>query len=218
MPKPCYLMGVDIETGGPVVGTHPLLAVGLCIYQWNGKDLNKLDLIDTCEVHIEANIQEYEEDTLQWWHGQAAAWAAIRENTVDMKTAAGMLIKFIKKYQTQAAEANRPFKVITDNCWFDDTWVSWLLCIHGKEYGGLPLRYNYLSGYTDSCNMIDITQRRKAVQEDAMIKMPPFEPTIQHDHTPVADSRNIVEKYVHYAYHIAQVRKQNIHDDKAEQC
>lgn len=39
MPKPCYLMGVDIETGGPVVGTHPLLAVGLCIYQWNGNSL-----------------------------------------------------------------------------------------------------------------------------------------------------------------------------------
>lgn len=190
------------------MGTHPLLAVGLCLYAWDGKDPEKgLFLVDTCEVHIEGDLADYEEDTLQWWGQHPDAWEAIQKDTVDMKTAAGTLIEFIRKYQTQAAERKRPFKIVTDNCWFDDTWVSWLLCVHGKEYGGLPLRYNYLHGYTGACDMIDITQRTHAIKADASINMPAFTPSVQHDHTPVADARGIAEKYAHYAHHLTAVRK-----------
>uniref|UniRef100_A0A6C0J6K1 Uncharacterized protein n=1 Tax=viral metagenome TaxID=1070528 RepID=A0A6C0J6K1_9ZZZZ len=37
MPKGCYLLGVDIETGGPVLGVNPLLAIGMVVYKWDGK-------------------------------------------------------------------------------------------------------------------------------------------------------------------------------------
>ena len=105
------------------------------------------------------------------------------------------MITFLKKWQTEAVDNKLAFKTITDNCWFDDTWISWFLCTYGVAVGGQSLRYNYCSGYTKVAHMIDINQR---VATDAQITLGHFKSTVPHDHTPVADARGIVERYVHY--------------------
>lgn len=201
MPKNCYLLGIDIETAGPAIGQHPLLAIGMCVYSWNGKcdDKNVLKLLDTVEVHMDGDISEYDPSTLQFWKNNKAAWDIVRSDTVTKTEAAETLVKFLKKWQSKAATNKVAFKTITDNCWFDDTWTSWFLSTYGSHVGGRPLRDNYYSGYTKTCHMIDINQRIAAVTSDMSgIKMLPFKPSVPHDHTPVSDSRGIVEKYVNY--------------------
>lgn len=209
MGKSQYILGVDIETSGPIIGVHPLLAIGLCVYHWNGntnEKFSKLKLMDILEVHMEAKEQDYEQDTLNWWKRQDT-WEQIKSNCMSKEQAAELLVAFIKKWQGIAIELNTPFKTVTDNCWFDDTWTSWFLCVYGKHVGGLPLRQNYYKGYTKVDHMIDLNQRTKAASGDLCCTIGPFTPSVPHDHTPVSDARGIVERYVNYMKVIAKYRK-----------
>ena len=80
--KKCYLLGIDIETGGHILGQHPLLAIGF--YMWNGSD--RLELLDTCEIHLEGgDIESYDTDTLKWWQQQKEAWEIIKKDTINQK-------------------------------------------------------------------------------------------------------------------------------------
>lgn len=210
MPKACYLLGVDIETGGPILGTHQLIAIGMCVYKWNGKDMDGLELMDTCEVHIEGQddlLKDYDADTLSWWRGHQASWDIVTSDTVSKEEAAEQLILFLRKWQSVALNSKLAFKTIVDNCWFDDTWTSWFLCTYGKHLGGLPLRYNYYTGYTKVDHMIDINQRTKALSDAGLSLDSKFESSVPHDHTPVSDSRCIVERYVHYMINLKPLRK-----------
>jgi len=210
MPKAQYILGVDIETGGPILGTHPLLAIGFSVHYWNGNSnsnsKSKLTLEDVIEVHMEADESCYEDDTLNWWKKQKDAWSVIKKDCVSDKEAAEKLVEFLKKWQKIAIDKGASFKIVTDNCWFDDTWVSWFLCVHGKDVGGLPLRNNYYTGYTKCSNMIDVNQRIQAASGDLNCPIGSFTPTVPHDHTPVSDSRGIVEKYVNYMQVTAKYR------------
>ncbi len=201
--KKCIMLGCDIETGGYVLDKHPLLAVGLCIYLWDGKDLDGLSLLDVCEVHLQGDESAYDPGTLEFWHKNVEAWDIIREDIIPESEAAAILISFLKKWQLYAIENSLPFKTITDNCWFDDTFISWFLCRHG----GLPLRYNYYTGYTKLCHMIDVNQRIEAFTAELSGKILPFTPSVPHDHTPVSDARGIVEKYVNYIMSTKAYRK-----------
>lgn len=201
MVKKCLLFGVDIETGGPVVNAHPLLAVGFCIYSWDGRCRptdGGLELLDTIEVHIAADTKEYEPETLDWWQKQSSAWEVVKSNCIPKREAAEKLVEFLKKWQKVALDKHMEFKTITDNCWFDDTWTSWFLCTYGSDVGGKPLRHNYYSGYTKVDNMIDLNQRTKAATADLGIRLGRYRPSVPHDHTPVSDARGIVERYVNY--------------------
>lgn len=200
--KPCYLLGFDIETGGPRAPMfHPLLAVGFCLYRWNGLDLVGLELVDTLEVHIKAEL-EYEPDTLQFWLKNPQAWEYIKTNTVPQARAAQDMIAFLKKYQKLALDEGLPFRFVTDNSWFDDTILSAFLVQHG----GNMLRYNYYTGFSWLECMIDINQHIHAFTVYMGGVLLPFKPSVPHDHTPVHDSMGIVEKYVNYTMSTSAAR------------
>lgn len=180
-----YLFGFDIETGGPVVDKHPLLAVGFCIYHW---DLNEeLILMDICEVHLAGKEEDYDPDTLKWW-SQQATWETVKSDTIEPALAAERLIAFIKGWQTKAHDEGKDFYTITDNCWFDDTWLSPFLCRHG----GLPMRYSYINSFTRPRFAADISQYIFALRLFG-IDIPEIP---GGDHTPVADAKCIVQQYV----------------------
>lgn len=158
----------------------------------------KLELVDTIEVHMEGRLEDYEKETLMWWQNKPIPWSIIKAECISNEKAAEQIIEFIKKWENPAIIPSRTLKIVTDNCWFDDTWISWFLCTYGKQFGGLPLHENYYTGYTKLDYMIDINQRIKAITADMGMKIGSFIPSVLHDHTPVADSRGIVERYVHY--------------------
>ena len=182
------LLGLDIETGGPVIGKHPLLAIGMSVYQWDGK--HKLTLLDTVEVHMEGQESDYDRNTLAFWKKNPKAWEYVKSDTISNKKAAEQIVDFLKAWQGKGR-----VKIITDNCWFDDTFTSWFLCTYAKD--GLHLRHNYYTGYSKLADMIDVNQRIAAMRELGCTPLK-FKSTVPHDHTPVHDSMGIVEKYVNY--------------------
>ena len=193
------VMGIDIETGGPLMYKNPLLAIGLCIYRFKN---NLMILEDELEVHIEGNINDYEKDTLNFWNDNRDAWEYIKQNCISEKDAALKLITFIKQWQKYSIDNNLMFYTVTDNCWFDDTWISALL----SKYGGNPLRHNYYTGYTKLSQVIDINQQIAGFRY-SKIKIPEFEYTNIHEHTPVSDAKKIVEKYYNFINYTKTIKK-----------
>jgi hypothetical protein len=193
--KQTLLMGFDIETGGPIIGKHPLLAIGFCVYKLS-KDYETYEFIDSVEVHIDSKEEDYDQNTLKFWQNNPEAWKTILTNTLDPEKAADVLIQFLKKWQKYSIDNNHNLRMITDNCWYDNAFISWFLSMHG----GNPLRENYFTGNNRLQNMIDINQRTDALNSDlgGICKLDKFIPSVPHDHTPVADARGIVEKYINY--------------------
>jgi hypothetical protein len=199
--KARYVMGIDIETGGPIVGKHPLLALGLCVYKF---DNNNLHYLDGLEIHMDAPLSKYDAETLEFWNNNEEAWNKISCFYKEKEEAAYLTIEFIKKWQKKSLENNLPFFIVTDNCWFDDTWLSSFLC----SYGGNPLRHNYYTGFTDSKFMIDIEQMKNGIKLLG-IEIPKNKTSVPHDHTPLSDSRVIVENY-YYLLKYTEEYKNNI--------
>lgn len=199
--KPSILLGFDIETGGPIIGKHPLLAIGLCVHKLTK---HGLELLDTCEVHLHADENEYKESTLEFWKKHPDAWDTIKQHCIPPQEAAKLIIDFIQRWQCYAKGNNLTYKVITDNCWFDNAFLSYFL----SQYGGLPMSENYIAGYIKLDNMIDVNQRINALTTDLgkCLDMKSFVPSVPHDHAPFSDAIGIVEKYVYYLRKVSAFR------------
>lgn len=193
MAKTIFL-GLDVETGGPVPDKNPLLAVGFCVYI--GDKQHNLEFLDACEVHLDADVDTYDPDTLEFWKKNPDAWDCIKKDCVAPDVGATQLIDFLKIWQKYSLDNKLTFKIVTDNCWFDNLFVSLLL----SRYGGQPLRYNYFTGYMKLENMIDLDQRVMSLVRDLgkPFSYKDFTPSVPHDHTPVNDARGIVEKYAFF--------------------
>lgn len=194
-----YVMGIDIETGGPKLGYNPLLAVGLCIYKIDNMGMK---LLAEIEVHFEGDIEKYDRKTIQFWKENPEAWEHVKSDCVSEEEGALKLIDFVKKWQKLAIDKKVDFYTITDNCWFDDTWISHLF----SKYGGYPLRHNYYSGYTRLSQVVDINQLMSGARMCG-IKIPKFEYENIHDHTPVNDAKKIVEKYYNFICYTKKIQK-----------
>lgn len=195
-----FIMGIDIETGGPHMGNNPLLAVGLCVYKLNNLGLQ---LQSTIEIHFEGDINKYDKQTLKFWKENSKSWEYIKKDCVLEEEGAKRLINFVKKWQKKAFDKNTDFCIVTDNCWFDDTWISNLF----SKYGGFPLRHNNYTGYTKLSHVIDINQLMLGARL-AGVKIPKFEYKNIHDHTPVNDAKKIVEKYYNFIKYTNFLKKQ----------
>ncbi len=132
---------------------------------------------------------------------------------------ADKIIDFLSKWQKHAIDNNLHYRLLTDNCWFDDTWLSYFLCKNSEN--GLPLRYNYHTGYMKIDNMIDLTQKINALTNDCCLKIntkkdntltqssPCDDLSLHtpHDHTPVNDAKGIAERYYKYLTETQEYRK-----------
>lgn len=193
--EPRYILGFDIETGGPIIGKHPLLAVGMCMYYYKPLKTSlssNQELIYSIEVHIDAPLSSYDDATKRdFWEKNPEAWAKIRSATRSPEEAAYLLIEFIKKCQKKAIDDAIPLYTVTDNCWFDDTWLSSFLC----GYGGNPIRHNYYTGFTPHPLMVDLNSLVNGYAYSGQ-KKPFLKTKTQHDHTPLSDAMNITERYM----------------------
>lgn len=200
------LMGIDIETAGPQMGVHPLLAVGLSVWELGQYDTEQA-LLDDIEVHFNGDINKYDRGTLEFWRKNKAAWAHIKRDCVSEEEGAKQLINFIKGWQLYAFNKNISFCIITDNCWFDDTWTSNLLC----KYGGLPLRHNYYTGYTKLSNVIDINQLILGARLCGIYNIPDGNVKRDLAHTPVSDTKKIVGKYIAFVNYTKKIKNKVKH-------
>lgn len=189
--KKYIIQAFDIETSGPNIVLHNLLAVGIVTYEFSN---NGCKFIDSLEVHIDGDIV-YDNSTKEFWNKNQDAFDNIMLNREDPSVCASKIINYLTKWQKCAIDKNINYRIITDNCWFDDTWLSYFLCKHN----GQPLRYNYHTGYMKTDNVIDINQRVQAIKSDCCIDINLYiQNKTPHDHTPVSDAKGIVEKYYTY--------------------
>jgi hypothetical protein len=202
------LMGIDIETAGPILGLHPLLAIGFTVWEFISPD--NYHQLDEIEVHFHGDINSYDETTLNFWYRNPDSWDHIKSNCVPENIGANLLIEFIKKWQKEAYKNQYSFCIITDNCWFDDTWISNLLC----KYGGNPLRHNYYTGYTDLSKVIDINQLILGVR---MCGIQYETPKFEAAHTPISDTKNIIKKYICFIDYSKKIKK-NLKKLKVSWC
>lgn len=191
----------DIETIGPCVGQHPLVAIGTTIHGYDKS--NKFELLDSLEIHFEFDLTTSDADTLVWWQSSenTEAWQHIQTNPVSLAHGAAQLQEFIDMWQRRAIEEwGRSYTVLVDNAWYDDTWISWLLCHHG----GRPLRHTCVPSYDKNgwmrvSHVVDISQRTAALNDvNVSVGFKDFKSTTPHDHTPVNDATVIAEKWFWY--------------------
>ena len=198
--KKYIIQSFDIETSGPNICNHNLLAVGIVTYEYSVKECR---FIDSLEVHIDGEII-YDDSTKEFWNKNQESFNQIMINREDPQICADKMIDYLTKWQKHAIDKNIGYRIVTDNCWFDDTWLSYFLC----KYGGNPLRYNYHTGYIKTDNVIDINQRVQALKNDCHLNIDLYiENKTPHDHTPVNDARGIVEKYYKYLFETKPYRK-----------
>mmetsp|Transcript_36594 Transcript_36594/g.62300 ORF Transcript_36594/g.62300 Transcript_36594/m.62300 type:complete len:224 (+) Transcript_36594:78-749(+) len=204
----------DIETLGPDVGRHPLVAIGAVAHEFNRKT-GQFHLLETLELHFNFEMEDADPRTLQWWQSDEnkQAWEDLRANAVSLPDGAATLNEFILKWQCEAIEVRKSsYNILTDNAWYDETWISWLLCTHTQN-GHALRKTNYpdygKGGWMKIGNCIDVNQRVDALNDLGLSigLSSKFRCSVPHDHTPVNDAIGIAEKWFFYLRETKELRK-----------
>jgi len=218
-----FILSYDVETTGSRIGHNNLLAVGFVVAIFHN---DKYEVLDSIEVHIENDVLVFGKGTKEFWDKNPEAFHAITQNTQDKKTCANLLIDFIKKYQQMAFDKKSTFIFLTDNAWFDNSWINWFLCTYGDD--GYPIRYNYIDvdefnepKYMGLDKCVDLNQRIRAIKGDInqtdfnisndTAPVPPIVPNEEHkyEHTPITDTKEIIQKYWEYCTSSKLYRKRS---------
>jgi hypothetical protein len=202
--KQYLIQSFDIETSGPSICKHNLLAVGIATYKF---DKNGCHYIDSLEVHIDEGEINFDASTKEFWLNNKEAFEIIMKDREKPEICADKIINYLSKWQKYSIDNNLHYRIITDNCWFDDSWLSYFLCKNSDN--GLPLRYNYHTGYMKIDNVIDISQKINALTSDCCLKIDTKKDNTftSHDHTPVNDAKGIAERYYKYLIETQSYRK-----------
>jgi hypothetical protein len=197
MKKTKIVISFDIETAGHRLGYHSLLAIGMVAT----KVINyEYTFMESLEVHIHHDPIVFDSSTKEWWSKNEEAFNVLIQNTISPESASRQIVDFIKKYQQIAYEFDYNYQILTDNSWFDETWISHFICKYTED--GYPLRHLYFQdSYMNVTNCIDLNQRIQALNNDCQLKIKfyvPHEEHVSHDHTPVNDAKGLMQKYVYY--------------------
>ncbi len=130
---------------------------------------------------------------------------------VDMNTGINKIVDFIKKYQQLSIDNDYTYQILTDNSWFDETWISHYISLYSDGY---PLRHLYFEDkYMNVSNCIDLNQRIQGIKNDCNTHMSihvPYTEHVPHDHTPVNDAKGLFQKYFYYLIETTKIRKLNL--------
>jgi DNA polymerase III alpha subunit (gram-positive type) len=114
-------VSTDIETDGPIAGTHSILSIGSAAFSPEG------DCLGTFSVNLET-LPEAAPDprTMQWWATQREAWAACRQDSQDPARAIRTYLDWLRSLP------GRPVFVAYPSA-FDFPFVYWYLLRFGGE-------------------------------------------------------------------------------------
>lgn len=187
---------VDVESTGPRIGYHSLLSIGCCCLEINGEHAPQI--IDRFLVTIEwPNGLVFDPTTLHFWKQHPAALVCNTSNTVAPEKAAELLLAHIKKIQHMAFVRKAQYVIVTDNPYYDVSWIDYLL----RQYcpDALPLRHNYFTGWMPSRQLVNINERLQGMRDIGVyLNMDGFCTTVVADHTPLNDAIILAQKYAYY--------------------
>lgn len=112
---PEIYVSTDVETDGPIPGPHSMLSFASAAYLANKK------LIGTFAANLETLPDAIgHPETMDWWKGQAEAWAACRQNLQPPEMAMGHYLAWLKSLPGKPVFVAYPAA-------FDFMFVCWYL-------------------------------------------------------------------------------------------
>lgn len=187
----------DIETSGPQIGPGRLMSIGACCLEIPKH--GPVEVINSFFVTIawDGGLVFDHAATRDFWDKNPDALRHSTTACVSPSNAACALRAHICNVQQTALRRRAKYTVITDNAYFDVPWIDWFLCTFAKD--GLPLRYNYHTGWMPHAAMVDLSQRIQTLHDlGIQINMETFQATVPHDHHPLHDATGLAEKYAFY--------------------
>jgi len=126
-------VSIDVETDGPIPAVNSMLSLGAAAFT----------LDDGCVGTWSSNLHvlpeaETNADTMKWWEGQPAAWAACRENLTQPLNAMKEFVDWVD--DTAKAEGKKPVCVAYP-AGFDFMFVYWYMI---KFAGRSPFSFSCL--------------------------------------------------------------------------
>ena len=186
----------DVETSSPRFGPNRLMSVGCCCLEIPKS--GPVEVVNSFQTNIDWGgpfVHDHKE-TERFWKEHPDAFARCTVNAVAPTVAAAALEAHIRSVQDIAAKRKARYVLVTDNAFFDVGWVDWLLTTHSPT--ALPLRHSYTAGWMTAENVVDVTQRLRALREAGFRITVPKEATASVDHTPLNDATAIAQKYAFY--------------------
>lgn len=184
------ILAVDIETGGQLIGTAPIVAIGMCLGGLDGRVHSKLRVSLKYEEH-----HRFEKRCLQeYWYAtptQKAQLETFRSEAVDIKEGLGKFLDVVK-----AAEARfEKLFLVSDNPAFDFAFLNYYLAHY---LGRLPLSYKVTDGsyrgqLGDEWYVVrKLTRNRFAVLPSTVEQVAKrVSEVVAHDHWPENDAHHI---------------------------
>lgn len=189
----------DVETTGPVMGHHEILAVSFVAVRFDRSN-RAATKIAALTLNLETRDESaWHPTTLEFWRQNPEAW---RRNTaasekVTAGNAAHQIHAHLATIQDVAARNGWAYKQITDNARFDYAWINHLLGLAGL----MPVDYLRATGeYLRVGSVIDVAQWSVATKFNASAAMTPQDcvaktgPRLKH--TPESDAEESVELYL----------------------
>jgi hypothetical protein len=193
---PILAHSFDVETTSPRIGPSRLISVGACCLEipTNGP----VTVVNSFMVNIEwpePLVYDHDE-TEQFWRDHPEAFAKCTTGGVTPEAAAVALEAHVRAVQDVAAKRKAKYILVTDNSFFDVGWLDWLLTTYSTT--ALPLRHNYVTGWMSAENVVDVTQRLRALRDAGFRITVPKAAATSADHTPLNDATAIAHKYAFY--------------------
>ena len=189
----------DVETTGPVMGHHEILAVSFVAVRFD-----RSNRAATKIAALTLNLKTRDESawhptTLEFWRQNPEAWRrnTIADDKVMPGNAAQQIHAHLATIQDVAARNGWDYKQITDNARFDYAWMNHLLGMAGL----MPVDYLRATGeYLRVGSVIDVAQWSVATKFNASAAITPQDcvtktgPRLKH--TPESDAEESVELYL----------------------
>lgn len=184
------VMAIDIETGGQLIGSAPLVAIGWCLGGMDGKVVLK----GRVSLAIETGHQFEKRCLEEYWYAspvQQAQLETFRSEAVPIKDG---LVHFLG--QVGKAEAMyKQLYLVSDNPAFDFAFLNYYLA-HYLHW--LPLSYQvgngkYRGGLGDEWYVVrKVTRNRFAVLPSTVSQVAKrVSEVVTHDHWPENDAHHI---------------------------
>lgn len=151
----------DIETSSRSIGPGSLMSIGMCCMelQPNGRT----ELINSFFEVIEwPDGLVYDDVTREFWRTCESAHMISTTNGKPPHQVANALREHLNHVQCNAEKRRAKYRLVTDNAWFDVSWLDWFLCTYSEEK--LPLRHSKVFGYIPQSKLVDVSERSRVLQ------------------------------------------------------
>lgn len=192
MEKNKKMFAVDIETGGQLIGSAPIVAIGWCSGPISGD--GKLLLKGRVSLKYDEHHRFEKRCLEEYWYAsptQKAQLETFRAEAVPIKEALGQFLAALKA----AEEHFGNLYVVSDNPAFDFAFLNYYLAHY---LGALPLSYRVLDGkyrgqLADEWYVVrKVTRNRFAVVPSTVERIKKrVSEAVPHDHWPENDAHHI---------------------------